>query len=705
MSRGNQFLSRLASCFVLCALLFMTVSPAAADTVTPSPCLLLDQYIPGGDSFTFREDSRIFLLTDTEPADELQQTAALIHRQFAASGIASARTPLVWGTAESLQAGDLVLRLDPAAGEDGYILEIGSTAQVTGGDTDGLLYGADMLLKCFLAEKTNTLAGFRAADTPDTAQRAVMLDTGRKYFTAQWICNFIRQISWMGYNALELHFSEDGGFRADFWDPAYYTDAYRPENDFTWLCGSHIQSWVKDPYRTDPDAGKYLTAAELVQICEVAAEYHIEIIPSFDSPAHMDYITWQFEQNAKADPDYSFTYRDTVYTAAGTGGCINYTGMTGAASPAWPYYTTIDITEGSTARAFVLALYEDIAGFFREYGKSTHFNIGGDEVNLSEEYGPLWDYSQFPGYVNTLNRLLNEKGYTVRMFNDFIGSSAWNDGGTYDFDDNIEILYWNSPFRPNTGEYTDPVWRAADFAAKGYTLYNCIMTNCYYVLRTVPPSSSYPSMDARNPDCRYWTFYHSTEEAIYNEWQPADMSERGDFAEDAAPIPENRLGGAYFLIWNDYAALNTEAEIWNGVPDGTGTAEYVYSLFDRMASNSIKMWNCDINKTVSYSEFAAVRDSIGYFPGYTACSDAPSMPQAPVPVPAVLPDSAPETALPETTPDETGNKPDSLSPDDPGNIPGITWIWIPAAVGAVSAVCLLAGALSARRKLHRRQRR
>ena len=209
-------------------------------------------------------------------------------------------------------------------------------------------------------------------------------------------------------------------------------------------------------------------------------------------------------------------------------------------------------------------------------------------------------------------------------------------------------------------------------------------------------------MDARNPDCRYWTFYHSTEEAIYNEWQPADMSERGDFAEDAAPIPENRLGGAYFLIWNDYAALNTEAEIWNDVPDGTGTAEYVYSLFDRMASNSIKMWNCDISNTVSYGEFAAIRDGFGYFPGFTSCSAPAEYPAVPAVLQSAVPETAPETeAMPpeETVPTETE------AHNEPADITSAGWLWIPAAVGVSSAVCLLAGSLSARRRLHRRRRR
>ena len=97
---------------------------------------------------------------------------------------------------------------------------------------DGLLYGANMLQKYFRAKGSKTLSGFIASDAPDTKERTVMLDCARKYYTKEWICNFIREISWMGYNTIELHFSEDGGFRMDFWDDKYYTDNYIPANDF-----------------------------------------------------------------------------------------------------------------------------------------------------------------------------------------------------------------------------------------------------------------------------------------------------------------------------------------------------------------------------------------------------------------------------------------------------------------------------------------
>lgn len=638
----KKTLKRIIALVIAVAVVSGVTLISVADSKETEFFSVVDSYAEKAGTFTFTSASRIFVVSENEPSDELLQTATLIQKQYQDTDVfKDEKIDIVWGPESYIRSGDIALKVNASAsvGDEGYILDVTDKAIVTAKDMRGLIYGSNMILKCMRYLNSESMNGFTASDTPDTKQRAVMLDTGRKYYSANWIKNFIRQLSWMGYNAIELHFSEDGGFRADFWDSAYYTDNFSPENDFSWLCGSKVQSWVRKEtyadYTQDPDAGKYLSTKELVEILEVAKEYHIDVIPSFDSPAHMDYITWKFEQNYKSNTSYSFTYDGTTYKASSTNGCINYTGRTGAASPTWPYYTTIDITDGTMARAFVFALYEDIADFFKEYAGSTDFSIGADEVNLSSSYSPKWSYSAFPGYVNELNRMLNAKGYTCRIFNDFIGSTTYNKSGNkavYSFDDNIEIMYWNSNFNPTSGSTTETVWPAEFFWENngtygdgGRTLYNCIQTNTYYVLRVSGDNlnTDYENMDARNPENHNWTFYHSNESDIYNEWYPANVAERGVKSETVKDIPANQLGGAYFLIWNDYAALNTEAEVWNGVDDNTpnkGSQTYHYSLFNRMWSNSIKMWNSDINSAVDYSDFANIRNSYGFFPLYVACS-------------------------------------------------------------------------------------
>ena len=111
-------------------------------------------------------------------------------------------------------------------------------------------------------------------------------------------------------------------------------------------------------------------------------------------------------------------------------------------------------------------------------------------------------------------------------------------------------------------------------------------------------------------------------------------------------FPANQLCGAYFLIWNDYAAVSTEEEVWYGAPD-VQNSNKKYKLFDIMASNIMKMWNADVNDTVTYSKFAEVREAtLEWFPGFTSCSKAASLPDATAPTEAYLADhSALEAAL------------------------------------------------------------
>lgn len=657
--------------------LFMSAFPvvnASAATVA-NVGSLWDGFTSGSGTFTVTSDSRVYVAASSAPTGSLLQTAQLIQRELRAqfTSVSGAFDELVWGPADWAVTGDIVLSLDSSSGTgaDGYKLNVtATTATVTAADTDGLIYGANNLMKCFRAVGGNSISGFSGNDSPDTVERTVSLDCGRKYLSAEWIKNFIRQMSWMGYNSLQLHFSDDGGFRVDLWDPEYFTSANG--NDFSWLAGSAVQTWVYNgnknntsyPYRTDPDKGKYLTAAELVDICNVAKEYHIEIIPSFDSPAHMDYITWRYEQYANST-GFSFKYNGTTHTANSSQNyCINYTGMTAyklgtdkdAGPTTWPCYTTIDITDGTVAKDFVFALYEDIADFFKKYAGSTNFSIGADEVNMtysSGTYPRKWTTSQFPGYINDLNALLNGKGYTMRMYNDFMGSSSFT---LSQFDSNIEIQYWDSPFNPNAG--TKGTGKAASsFVSDGRTLYNCIQTNTYYVLRVANSSTATTKYtDARNPANRQWTFYHSTEDLIYNEWVPNNVSEKGDYSESVANIPTSQLGGAYFLIWNDYASVSTEAELWNGAPDTTGTNNGVtYYLLDRMASNIIKMWNWDINNSVTYSKFTTVRDTFGNFPGFTSCSASASLPDATAPVKATNVDKSALQAAVDAAPTAQGS--------------------------------------------------
>ncbi len=616
--------------------------PTVTGTDTSSLGVIADSFTADNSkNFALTENSKFYIVTsseDAKPSDDVIKTVQLVQKQFAADSLPTS-TPMeiVWGLEKYAAYGDIIIYADSSYsyGDEEYKLVVGNDARIYVKDTNALLYGLNTLQKHFRKANTNAIKGFTTQDKPDTKERAVHLDCARKYLTKDYICNFIREMSWMGYNALELHMSEDGGFRMDFWgDKALNEVTGMTGNDFSWVCGSNPAPWVDTANYPDPDKGKYLTTEEVIEICQVAKEYHMEIIPSFDTPAHVGYLTELYYNTVKSNansPIRNFTYNGTSYTLPTQ---ISYREYPGTNNSRYNF-SVLNLGDNSV-KNFAYAMYADIAAFFKYYAGSEDFNIGADEVILAST--DPWNYNDFIGYVNNVNSVLKSKGYTTRMYNDFVYNTKYT-SATSGLDSDIEIVYWDAPSitTTSTTEYS----RRANFFynTQNRVVYSGVQNWTYYVLR-IAPSSAGSNYDARNPDNRQWTFYRNREDHIYNEWNPTRLSEyeitfagskHGHYSDYYSG---NNLGGGYFMVWNDYPGLNTEVEMWNGVYDNVGAPSNFYSLIDRMWSSAIKQWNWDINSSLSFANYKTIRDAMGFFPGYVATASGQRYAKA-----AVLPQS------------------------------------------------------------------
>ena len=608
--------------------------PTVTGTDTSSLGVIADSFTANGKNFVLTENSKFYIVTSSEatkPSDDVIKTVQLVQKQFAADSLPTS-TPMeiVWGLEKYASYGDIIIYADSSYsyGDEEYKLVVENDARIYVKDTNALLYGLNTLQKHFRKANTNAIKGFTTQDKPDTKERTVHLDIARKYLTKDWIINYIREMSWMGYNSLELHLAEDGGFRTDFWDDTYYPAADgNTGNDFSWAIGSMLQPWCYSC--PDPDSGKYLTAAEMVQICEVAKEYHIDIIPSFDTPAHVGWMTKHYDDLVKSGNTSikNFKYNGTTYTLPDR---INYR-STGTYD-----YAVLDLSNANVQK-FALAMYTDIAAFFREYAGSTKFNICGDEVGLNSS--DRWDYADFVDYVNSVNSKLNSMNYTVRIYNDFLDRSKYinaADRTVPNLASNIEIVYWDAP---TAGTLSSDIQRSDYWVNQGRVMHSGVQNWTYYVLRIFNDpnytSNSIWGMDARHPNNTWWSFSHNTEERVYNEWNPTRFSEYNQ--EYTHYYSGDLLASGYFMVWCDYAGLNTEVEMWNGVNDNTtyaSTSGGTYSLINRMWSNAIKQWNWDINSSLSFANYKAVRDAMGFFPGYVETASGQRYAKA-----SVLPES------------------------------------------------------------------
>ncbi|MCX3059001.1 beta-N-acetylhexosaminidase [Streptomyces beihaiensis] len=227
-------------------------------------------------------------------------------------------------------------------------------------------------------------------DAPAKPQRGFMLDIARKYFTADWIEDRIRELGDLKFNQLGLHFSDDQAFR--------------------------IQS------DTHPEvvAAQHLTKAQVRQILAVAAERHVTVVPEIDSPGHLGAVI-------AAHPDLQL--RDASGTA-----------QRGA----------VDISKPAAAK-IVDDLLKEYAQLFKgaywhlggdEYRALTVKDPEASYPQLAaaarQKYGAnarVQDLAQ--GWLN--DRVKTMAPYDRKL-------KAWNDGfytgGVVTADKNLEVAYW-----------------------------------------------------------------------------------------------------------------------------------------------------------------------------------------------------------------------------------------------------------------------
>ncbi|MEV7725279.1 glycoside hydrolase family 20 protein [Streptomyces sp. NPDC087917] len=173
------------------------------------------------------------------------------------------------GYAESTDArpGDVSLALGAKGSgpPESYTLTVrGGKVTITAPDEAGVFYGTRTLKQAIRG--AGSAPEGTVNDTPAKPQRGLNLDIARKFFTAGWIEDRLREMADLKLNQLGLHFSDDQAFR--------------------------IQSDSHPEIVSTP----HLTKAEVRGITALAARLHIAVVPEIDSPGHLGAVL-------KAHPD------------------------------------------------------------------------------------------------------------------------------------------------------------------------------------------------------------------------------------------------------------------------------------------------------------------------------------------------------------------------------------------------------------------
>ena len=383
-------------------------------------------------------------------------------------------------------------------------------------------------------------------------KRALMLDCGRKYFSPKWFERAIPLLKKANMNALYLHFSEEMGLRIE-------------SKQFPWLAGGdHTLCVHGSKNGLAEEDKKYLTQDEIKYIASVARDHQIELVPSLDSPGHMNYAVKKYNEHYNTDIGNYFHKNRKVSIVQGSS-------LTGEDAQK-RYSRGIDIANPE-AVSFARALLTEYGELFRSLG-SKSFDIGGDEllgfgesidVTLSKWQSlEHWDalaqektgradavaYDAFLLYMNETASLMRSLGYSsVRMWNDDVlrsGDTNWNRAAELDRD--IEIEYWTPS--ANGGKNT-----VHTYIDEGYKVYNFINYYTYYVLGFGMKSKITP-------------------EQLSSEWNAYSFGtpEKQDRVE---PSDTSVLGGG-FCVWCDNPSAESAEDILNHI------SPYLFSAGEAM---------------------------------------------------------------------------------------------------------------------------
>lgn len=501
--------------------------------------------------------------------EALEQQVKLFAAELAEK-VTGTALPISYGAQEKAGSTDIILVLDKSLGiaAQGYQVSInGSSVTVSASDADGLFYGCRNLIQQLLTNGCVT----SIASAPDVAERALSLDCGRKYYTADWIKNMIKEMSWSNMNALVLHFSEEMGLGIE-------------SKTYPWLAGRDGTLCVSAEIATD---NKHLTQEEIREIGKVAKLYHVELIPSFDSPGHLNYAVKKYKEHYGTDIGNYFHYNGKTSIVQG--------------SRNTKYSRGIDISNAE-AVTFIHNLITEYGNLFRELG-CTKFDIGGDELlgwgtavtSSVSKWKQLdhWKqyainrsgnskavaYDGFMYYMNDLYDLVTSLGYTsVRMWNDDALRSAdtgWKQVVT--LNKNIEILYWTSTANSSKNN----VWT---YLNAGYKVHNYLNTYNYYVLGI--DSSTYPKNNQKD---------------IYQSWSAYTFDPNDNTSIYNVAVGNSNVKGSAFCIWCDNPTAKTQETV-------------LAETLPMLRASGAKAWDADMQKTVSYTTFTSTLNKIGGVP-------------------------------------------------------------------------------------------
>ena len=420
---------------------------------------------------------------------------------------------------------------DKTTSKEAYKITIDDTGiHLTGASETAVLYGLRTIEQLSIANN-NTLAYGEIVDYPNVAERRIHVDMARKYISKEWFIRQIREMSYFKMNAIQMHFSENLGFRIE--------------------C------------ETDPSivSEQHLTKADVREILAEAKKYGVKVIPSFDSPGHVDQIL-------RAHPEYG--QKDKYGNN---------------------YKSGLDVTNPEAIK-YIYSLYDEYMEFDRAPFTTQYKEVLDNYARENIDPNATWK-DVIAKYINDLAEHVHKKGFTPRIWNDgiYYGENSWGQNKQMiEMHKYIGIDFWSQM------SWNHSIAKLQTFLDKGHdTIYNVNASFFYYVLRPSMPNDGRKqhSFDNLNSD-----------KLIFDEWTP------GKFQANTIADDNPAIKGASLAIWCDKADVCDEDTITEDIAN-------------EMRALATKAWNTKSNSIISHNQFKANYAKLGHVAAFDKGSTLP----------------------------------------------------------------------------------
>lgn len=249
--------------FILACLCFYCL-PANAQNKKPNVIPSLQEWSGGNGFFNFTEKTQLVIdANHNELLPFVSQFAQDLHSEY------QWNIPVKRKSSQKNEI-QFTITTEKLPSEGYFINILPNRIEVSANTTQGVFWATRTLLQMLHNSGTNLPVG-KIKDYPNYSHRGFMLDVARKFFTIDYLRDYVKLLSYYKINEFQIHLN-DNGFKVFFdedWDKTYA--AFRLESETF-------------PELTARD-GHY-TKNEFRELQKMGQLYGVNVIPEIDIPAH-----------------------------------------------------------------------------------------------------------------------------------------------------------------------------------------------------------------------------------------------------------------------------------------------------------------------------------------------------------------------------------------------------------------------------------